>query len=122
MEHEQNELIENKKAKTSEEGVMSNHINLNFCSMKKKILSGLFALALLLTTGYGVSENLKSDANLSDLALGSTEALAQSEEGGITCSRTCLYTGWCWKFYYTPIIGGNDCYFSGYQYDTCICW
>jgi len=58
--------------------------------MKKRILSGLFALALLITAGYGVSENLKSGADFSDLALMNVEALAQDESGdGETLS--------CWK-------------------------
>ena len=47
--------------------------------MKKKILSGLFALALLATAGFGVQKSLKSDVGLSDLALNNVEALAQGE-------------------------------------------
>lgn len=47
--------------------------------MKKKILSGIFALALLGTAGYGVSQTMKSDTRLSDLALANVEALAQNE-------------------------------------------
>jgi hypothetical protein len=51
--------------------------------MKKKVLlSGLFALALLATAGYGVNKSMKSDVDLSDLALANVEALAQSENGG----------------------------------------
>ncbi|MDD3969418.1 MAG: NVEALA domain-containing protein [Proteiniphilum sp.] len=50
--------------------------------MKKKLLSGIFSLALLIATGYGVSQNLKSDAGLSDLALRNVEALARSENPG----------------------------------------
>ena len=44
--------------------------------MKKKLLSGVFALALLVTAGYGVNKSMKSDANLSDLVLANVEALA----------------------------------------------
>lgn len=40
-----------------------------------------FALALLITTGYGVSKSVKSEANLSDLALTNVEALASGENG-----------------------------------------
>ena len=47
--------------------------------MKKKILSGLFALALLVATGYGVNESMKDEANLTDLALSNVEALANGE-------------------------------------------
>ena len=50
--------------------------------MKKKILLGLFALALLATAGFGVQKSLKSDAGLSDLALSNVEALAFGEEPG----------------------------------------
>ncbi len=47
--------------------------------MKKRVLSGLFALALLVTTGFGVNKRMKSDAGHSDLALANVEALAQNE-------------------------------------------
>ena len=50
--------------------------------MKKKILSGLFALALLATAGLGVHKSLNGNANLSDLALANVEALANGESGG----------------------------------------
>ncbi len=49
--------------------------------MRKKVLSGLFALSLLATTGYGVSVNMKSNASLSDLVLANVEALARNENG-----------------------------------------
>jgi len=49
--------------------------------MKKKILSGVFALALLATAGFGVQKSMKSDAGLSDLALSNVEALADNEIG-----------------------------------------
>ncbi|RNC63259.1 NVEALA domain-containing protein [Proteiniphilum sp. X52] len=61
--------------------------------MKKRVLSGLFALALLATAGFGVNKSMKSNADLSDLALSNVEALAQGESGGgSTCSVkiTCL--------------------------------
>ena len=58
--------------------------------MKKKILSGLFALALLATAGFGVNKSLKSDAGLSDLALSNVEALADRKPGGgYDCCNTC---------------------------------
>lgn len=41
--------------------------------MKKRILSGMFALALLATAGYGVQKTMKSETNLSDLALANVE-------------------------------------------------
>ena len=47
--------------------------------MKKIILSSIFAVALIATTGYGVNKSMKSDANLSDLALANVEALATPE-------------------------------------------
>ncbi|RNC63316.1 NVEALA domain-containing protein [Proteiniphilum sp. X52] len=43
--------------------------------MEKRVLSGLFALALLTTAGLGVNKSLKSHAGLSDLALANVEAL-----------------------------------------------
>jgi hypothetical protein len=48
--------------------------------MKKKILSGLFALALLVAAGYRVNQSMKSDADLSHLALMNVEALATSND------------------------------------------
>ncbi|WP_019541473.1 NVEALA domain-containing protein [Proteiniphilum acetatigenes] len=59
--------------------------------MKKKILSGIFALSLLVATGYGVTQSVKSDANLSDLALNNVEALAQSENP--LCPNGCYDNG-----------------------------
>lgn len=58
--------------------------------MKKKVLSGLFALALLVATGYGVNESMKSNTDLSDLVLANIEALAENEdgEGGNTDCKT----------------------------------
>ena len=47
--------------------------------MKKKILSGVFALAVLVATGYGVNKSMNSNAGLSDLALVNVEALGQGE-------------------------------------------
>lgn len=49
--------------------------------MKKRILSGIFAFAFLVTVGMGVDKSMKSDAGLSDLALANVEALAQNENG-----------------------------------------
>ena len=46
---------------------------------KKKVLSGLFALALLATTAVGVAESKKSEATMSDLAMANIEALANGE-------------------------------------------
>lgn len=50
--------------------------------MKKKVLSGIFALALSATAGYGVNKSMKSDTGLSYLALTNVEALADTESGG----------------------------------------
>lgn len=68
--------------------------------MKKKILSGIFALALLVATGYGVSESMKNDVKLGDLALTNVEALAQSENGGDYCDTYCRPAqGWICTVY-----------------------
>ena len=47
--------------------------------MKRKLISSVFALALLATVGFGVNKSLNSNSNLSDLALANIEALANSE-------------------------------------------
>lgn len=52
----------------------------NFNFMKKKFLTCVCALGLLAAIGYGVKENVKSNAILGDLALANVEALADSEE------------------------------------------
>ena len=62
--------------------------------MKKKFISGVFALALLVIAGYGVNRSMNSKANLSDLALQNVLALADVEnpdpgEGG-GGNETCL--------------------------------
>jgi hypothetical protein len=81
-------IVRNEKSENYTENLFRkksfNHfINyLNFSSMKKKILSGVFALTLLVATGYGVNKSMNSNVNLSDLTLKNVEALAQSEGGG----------------------------------------
>ena len=68
--------------------------------MKKKILSGIFALALLIATGYGVNQSMKSDAAFSDMALANVEALAQSESD--LCLKVCDGSGngcFCYHWY-----------------------
>ena len=50
--------------------------------MKRKVLSSIFALALLTTTGYGVDKSMKSDTGLSYLGLTNVEALANGENPG----------------------------------------
>ena len=50
--------------------------------MRKKVFSGVFALALLATAGWGVNKSMSNDASLSDLALSNVEALADGESGG----------------------------------------
>lgn len=47
--------------------------------MKKRVLSSVFALALLATTGWGVNKSMSNNAGLSDLALANVEALANNE-------------------------------------------
>lgn len=56
--------------------------------MKKKLLMGVLALALLVTAGWGVSKTMQNDVDLSDLALSNVEALAQNENGGGGCSQS----------------------------------
>lgn len=82
--------------------------------MKKKILFGLFALAFLVATGYGVSQSVKSDVNLSDLALTNVEALAQSENGGsYSCETYCKSASeWICRIYSNGVLM-NTCY--GYR-------
>lgn len=77
--------------------------------MKKKILSGVFALALLTTAGFGVNKSMKSDANLSDLALSNVEALADNEE---------VYSNEkIWERYYRSDGTGYNCTKTGSE--TC---
>ena len=82
--------------------------------MKKKLLSGVFSLALLVATGYGVSKNLNSNADLSMLALSNVEALANGEVIiGVPCMQTCSMC-WC---YYPPIdVDPYDYWIEGEPY------
>ena len=57
--------------------------------MRKKIFSGVFALALLATAGLGAHKSMNSNAGLSDLALNNVEALAQGE---VTFPYLCRHT------------------------------
>lgn len=69
--------------------------------MKKRVLSGVFALALLATAGFGVNKSMKSDAGLSDLALSNVEALASSESSD--CPNGCLDApGLCYCKHWLP--------------------
>lgn len=66
---------------------------------KKRILNGIFALALLVTIGFGVQKSLKSDFELNNLALMNVEALADGESGsGISGRCTGTSTNKCdWR-------------------------
>ena len=63
--------------------------------MKKKILSGLFASALLIAAATGAMESKKSEAGLSDLAMANIEALSQSETGDEFYEATGCYACIC---------------------------
>ncbi len=53
-----------------------------FTKTKRRLLSGLFASALLIAAGTGAMESKKSDVILSDLAMTNVEALAKNENPG----------------------------------------
>lgn len=91
--------------------------------MKKKILLGIFALALLGISGYGLSSSIQSDIGLSDLALRNVEALASNESPGIgqpgenykyvtlfetATERKCINSRFYIITYYD-----SDCYWEG---------
>jgi hypothetical protein len=57
--------------------------------MRKKVFSGIFALALLATAGWGVNKSMSNDVGLSDLALSNVEALANGESGSSDCATYC---------------------------------
>ena len=69
--------------------------------MKKKILGGLFAFAVMIATSYGVNRSMENDADLSDMALSNVEALALGEQGendpfppiNPMCPNGCLANG-----------------------------
>jgi len=92
--------------------------------MKKKILSGVFALALLVATGYGVNKSMNSDTKLSVLVLSRVEALGQTsgEDFVITCNSG--GQGACWVADFEPLPLGRyrvTCpYFSGRMQDNCM--
>ena len=49
--------------------------------MKTKILGGIFALAVMVATGYGVNRSMEKEADLPEMALKNVEALADNEIG-----------------------------------------
>ena len=55
--------------------------------MKTKILGGIFTLAVMVATSYGVSRSMEKDTDLSEMALKNVEALGQNEgpSTGVTC-------------------------------------
>jgi hypothetical protein len=60
--------------------------------MKKKILSGIFALALPVTAGYGVNQSTNYNRLIfSELTLANIEALAQLEDGYDECHLVLYY-------------------------------
>lgn len=64
--------------------------------MRKKIITGLVALALLVTAGIGVMESKKNELVLNDLALANVEALAFGE---VIVYPPCMYIPWEWCIY-----------------------
>lgn len=66
--------------------------------MKKRILSGIFAFAFLVTVGMGVDKSMKNDTQLNNLALTNVEALASSESGNLYCNYFC--SSWPYTFCY----------------------
>lgn len=61
--------------------------------MKKKFLLGCVSIIALSLSMYYINNNLKSNENLSYLALDHIEALAQNESGNGD-------TDTCWTYYY----------------------
>lgn len=87
--------------------------------MKKKIFGAMLVVAI--AVGAMMNVNLNKTSNNGDLALANVEALAQSEGGGVTCSRTCAYTGQCWTRVYSSDYNNGYCKFTGSQADHCQC-
>ena len=95
--------------------------------MKKKILSAMFAVAIMTVAGYNVYMN-QTKNNLSEMALANIEALADPEydiDGGelgeveIACGEKygpCWHEGgFCFEGEYTY----KDCGFIGYPIFSC---
>ena len=73
---------------------------MNKKSFRLKVLSGLFALAMLVAAGYGVKTSMNDDVQLSDLARANIEALAKWEDPGsggntVTCFSSGTYSPGC---------------------------
>ncbi len=106
--------------------------------MKKILLPGILALAVLLIAGFGMNRSMNSYGDLSDMALKNVLALADGEDpedpdpgevdGGqlppvvITCSAS--GQGACWVSDFEPLPLGRyrvTCpYFSGQMKDNCM--
>lgn len=101
--------------------------------MKKKMLSAMFAVAIMAVAGYNVYMN-QTKNNLSELALANIEALAKNEGGEVkTCGTkekpyspyTCGMCG-CESgmdgIFYSKTTGNDTSYkygFEGYQLYCC---
>lgn len=91
--------------------------------MRKKVLSGVFAIALLATTGWGVNKSMINDAGLSDLALINVEALANEESssfcyaGGVGSTQCSIDAGI--EILGVGVAGGCSVSCSGGYYACC---
>jgi hypothetical protein len=89
----------------------------------KKIIFGIAVLAIAGIVALNVNLGAKKSGEVSLLALANIEALANGEEGGITCSSgsygQCFTSGYwlCMQGEYTCY----SCVFTGYQRDSCWC-
>lgn len=87
----------------------------NMC-MKKQNIGGLAVLAITAVAAFNISLNSQEN-KLSAISMANIEALAQSEEPGITCSRSCSDgIGQCWTW-----DGMMGCRFKGYMWLSCRC-
>lgn len=77
-------------------GVVIIHKTFNFVNMKKKNLMGIFAIGLLLVSGYAMNKSSGSDSNLSGLAWMNVEALAQINTNGVSGTCTGELQSYCY--------------------------
>ncbi len=88
--------------------------------MKTKIFGGIAIVAIALAVAFNVSLNTGKTNNASLLALANVEALADTEEGGITCHQTCYHSpAICWGTEWNYSNWDAKCYRTGSMSDKC---
>ena len=92
-----------------------------FTKTKKRLLSVLFASALLVAAGSGAMESRNSNIALNDLAIANIEALARDENPGEKIYRYTVSSHDCWIYVGSAYAKGKEvtCW-PGDEHPVCV--